>query len=123
MIALTETHFDFFREELFREVFAPFYYVFTNNRRGRKKGDKGSGGLAVLISKNGENSTCMSLPVDHTGNDSLGVQWVEGRWGEKSIFFMNTYIVPVSSDWAPKNRGIRERIVERTPYFQNPEKK
>ena len=62
VIALTETHFDFFREELFREVFAPFYYIFTNNRRGRKKGDKGSGGLAVLINKRGGNSTCMSPP-------------------------------------------------------------
>lgn len=101
---VTETHLNKKREIIFREIFKEDFNCIIRNRKDRKEGDSGSGGLAILIKK----GLAKVNPILKKGSDEI--VWAEVVGAGKSLFIATVYIVPKKSTRYVDNDEVREEL-------------
>ena len=100
----TETHMDEKREEEIGSVFENDYHCITKRRRRRKKGDYGSGGLAVLVRRGA------GVPKLAKEKGSDEILWVEIEGLERTIYVAVVYLVPRKSARYGGNEEVRREL-------------
>ena len=102
----TETHMDARREKEIEEVFENDYHCILKRRKKRKKGDYGSGGLAVFVRRG------MGVPRVARSKGSDEILWVDIEGLERKIYVAAVYLVPKKSSWYADNAEVRRELEE-----------
>ena len=106
IFCITETHLDEKRERLLISIFEDKFECISRIREERKRGDYGSGGVAVMIRKTkGKIKT-----IKRKGAD--GILWVEVEGTGRKMFVAVVYIVPTKSTRYVKNTELRRELEE-----------
>ena len=102
----TETHMDARRQKEIEDVFETDYHCILKRRKKRKKGDYGSGGLAVLVRRG------MGVPKVAKNKGSDEILWVEVDGLGGTIYIAVVYLVPKKSSRYGDNNGVRRELEE-----------
>ena len=108
----TETHMDARRKKEFESVFENDYHCIMKRRRKRKKGDYGSGGLAIFVRRGA------GVPKLSREKGSDEILWVEVEGLERIIYVAVVYLVPRKSARYGGNAEVRRELEEDIVEFR-----
>ena len=109
---VTETHLDEKRERLLISILEDKFECLSRIREERKRGDYGSGGVAVMIRKSkGRIKTIKRKGVD-------GILWVEVEGTGRKMYVAVVYIVPHKINKVREECRIKKRTRRRYNEIQ-----
>ena len=102
----TETHMDAKREKEIESVFENDFHCIMKRRRKRKKGDYGSGGVAIFVRRGAGRPKL----AKEKGSDEI--LWVEVEGIGRTVHVAVVYLVPKKSSRYGDNMEVRRELEE-----------